>query len=115
MEVDITARQMEITPALRDYVHSRIAKAEKYVNRSYGARVVLEVNKLRHIAEIILHVKGEQLTAKEEGAEMYASIDGAMDKIEQQLRRYKGKNVHHKGGTSLADEAATIVGDELTD
>lgn len=108
MDVEITGRQMEITPALRDYVNTKVARAEKYVSRSFGARVILEVDKLRHIAEIILNVKGSQLTAKEEGEEMYASIDGAMTKIEQQLRRYKEKLSHHKGGTSLADEALHV-------
>ncbi|MDH5527623.1 MAG: ribosome-associated translation inhibitor RaiA [Nitrospirota bacterium] len=105
MEVEITGRQMEITPALREYVNSKVSRAEKYVSRSFGAHVILEVDKLRHIVEIIMNVKGSQLTAREEGDEMYASIDGAMTKIEQQLRRYKDKLSHHKGGTSLAEEA----------
>jgi putative sigma-54 modulation protein len=105
MEIEITGRQMEITPALRDYVNGKVGRAEKYVNRSFGAHVILEVDKLRHIAEIIMHVKGAQLTAREDGEEMYASIDGAMTKMEQQLRRYKDKLSHHKGGASLAEEA----------
>jgi putative sigma-54 modulation protein len=107
MEMDITGRQLEITPALRDYVKSKVAKAEKYVARSFGARVVLEVDKLRHIAEVIVNVKGAQITAKGEAEEMYAAIDKAMDKMEQQLRRYKDKLAHHKGGTSLTEEAVT--------
>jgi len=105
MEIEITGRQMDITPALRDYVHTRVAKAEKYVARNFGARVVLEVDKLTHVAEIILNVKGAQLTAKGEAEEMYAAIDKAMDKMEQQLRRYKDKLAHHKGGTSLTEES----------
>jgi len=105
MEVEITGRQLEVTPALRDYVRTRVAKAEKYVARNFGARVILEVDKLSHIAEIILNVKGAQLTAKGDAEEMYAAIDKAMDKVEHQLRRYKDKLAHHKGGTSLSDEA----------
>lgn len=105
MQVDITGRQMDITPALRDYVNSKVAKAEKYISRSFGAHVILEVDKLRHIAEIILNVKGAQITAREEADEMYASIDGAMSKVEQQLRRYKSKLAHHKGAPSLGVEA----------
>jgi putative sigma-54 modulation protein len=105
MEVEITGRQMDITPALRDYVHSRVDKAEKYVARNFGARVILEVDKLHHIAEIILNVKGAQITAKGDAEEMYAAIDKAMDKVEHQLRRYKDKLAHHKGGVSLSEES----------
>jgi putative sigma-54 modulation protein len=106
MEMDITGRQLEITPALRDYVRAKVAKADKYLARSFGARVILEVDKLRHIAEVILNVKGAQMTAKGEAEEMYAAIDKAMDKMEHQLRRYKDKLAHHKGGVSLTEETA---------
>jgi len=105
MQVEITGHQMDITPALRDYVNTKVSKAEKFIQRDYGVQVILEVEKLRHICEIIVNVKGSRITAKEEGEEMYASIDKAMDKIEQQLRRYKEKNSHHKGGTSTGQEA----------
>ena len=105
MEVEITGRQLEVTPALKAYVLEKVSKAEKYVARSFGARVVLEVDKLTHVAEVILKVKGAQITARAEADEMYAAIDKAMDKVEQQLRRYKEKLAHHKGGASLAEEA----------
>jgi putative sigma-54 modulation protein len=113
MEIEITGRQLEVTPALRDYVQTRVAKAEKYVARNFGARVILEVDKLRHLAEIILNVKGAQVTAKGEAEQMYAAIDNAMDKMEHQLRRYKDKLAHHKGGVSLTEEASEpLAGDE---
>lgn len=107
MDVEITGRQLEVTPALRAYVQDKVSKADKYVARSFGARVVLEVEGLTHVAEVILQVKGAQITAKAEAAEMYAAIDKAMDKVEHQLRRYKEKLAHHKGGASLAGEAVT--------
>jgi putative sigma-54 modulation protein len=107
MDVEITGRQLEVTPALRAYVQDKVSKADKYVARSFGSRVVLEVDHLTHVAEIILQVKGAQITAKAEADEMYAAIDKAMDKVEHQLRRYKEKLAHHKGGASLAEESVT--------
>jgi ribosome hibernation promoting factor len=107
MEVEITGRQLEVTPALRAYVLDKVSKADKYVARSFGARVILEVDNLTHVAEVILNVKGAQITAKADAEEMYAAIDKAMDKVEHQLRRYKEKLAHHKGGASLAEEAVT--------
>ncbi len=108
MQVDLTGKQMDITPALREYVQTKVNKAEKYLHRDYGVQVILEVNKLNHICEVIVNVKGNRLTAKETGDEMYASIDKAMDKVEQQLRKYKEKLSHHKGGTSVAEEALAV-------
>ncbi len=105
MQVEITGRQMDVTPALKEYVKSRVAKVEKYVHRDYGIRVVLEVDKLRHIAEIIVNLKGSRITAREEGEQMYASVDKAMDKVEQQLRRYKGKHTNHKGAPKLVEDS----------
>jgi len=107
MEVEITGRQLEVTPALKAYVRDKVAKAEKYVARNFGARVILEVEGLSHVAEVILNVKGAQITAKADADAMYAAIDKAMDKAEHQLRRYKEKLAHHKGGTSLSEEAVT--------
>ncbi len=105
MQVDLTGKQMDITPALRDYVNAKVNKAEKYLHRDYGVQVILEVNKLNHICEVIVNVKGTRITSKEVGEEMYASIDKAVDKVEQQLRKYKEKLSHHKGGTSVAEES----------
>jgi ribosome hibernation promoting factor len=105
MEVEITGRQLDVTPALRAYVIDKVGKAEKYVARNFGARVILEVDNLTHVAEVILNVKGAQMTAKAEAEAMYAAIDLAMDKMEHQLRRYKEKHAHHKGGASLSEEA----------
>ncbi len=108
MQVVVTARQMELTTALKDYVHNKVSKAEKYIHREYGVHVILEAHKLHHTAEIVVNVKGQQITAKGEGEDMYACIDKAMDKIEQQLRRYKEKLSHHKGSTSVGQEALVV-------
>jgi putative sigma-54 modulation protein len=108
MQVDITGKQMDLTPSLREYVNNKVNKAEKYLHRDYGVQVILEVNKLNHICEVIVNVKGGRITASETGDEMYASIDKAVDKIEHQLRKYKEKLSHHKGGTSIAEESLAV-------
>ena len=56
------------------------------------AQVVLDVVKLRHSAEIIIHAAGHTFTAKEESADLYAAIDLASDNIDEQLRRYKERH-----------------------
>lgn len=96
MQVTITGRHMEITQALRDYTQQRLKKVSRYSFKPIEAAVRFSVEKYRHTVEITLWVDGNRILAKEETDEMYRSIDMAMDKIEQRLRRYKEKLSRHK-------------------
>ena len=96
MQVTIAGRHMEVTQALRDYTMQRLKKLSRYSFKPIEAAVRLSVEKYRHMAEITLWVDGNRILAKEETDEMYRSIDMAMDKIEQRLRRYKEKLSRHK-------------------
>jgi putative sigma-54 modulation protein len=87
MQVLVTFRHMEATPALRQYAEQKVARCYKLMHRPVEAHVVLSVNKRRHIAEIILSGEHLHVNATEETGDLYSAIDLAMDKIERQLRR----------------------------
>lgn len=91
MHVNISARHVKLTPAIADYVQKKVDKARRFLDPLIWAQVVLSVEKTRHIAEIIIHSSGRTFTAKEESIDLYAAIDLASDKIDEQLRRYKEK------------------------
>jgi putative sigma-54 modulation protein len=95
MDVVITGRHVVITQALRDYTDEKFSRISRYSFKPMKAAVRLAVEKYRHMAEIILWVDGNRILAKEETDEMYQSIDLAMEKIEQRLRRYKEKLSQH--------------------
>ena len=97
MQIMITGRHLDVTPALREHTEARLKKLEKYLNKTKEAAVILTVEKHRHIAEISLRMDGFLVQAEEETGEMYASIDTAVDKIGRQLRRYKERLQDHKG------------------
>jgi putative sigma-54 modulation protein len=86
MQVLVTFRHMEATPALRQYAEQKVARCYKLMRRPVEAHVVLSVNKRRHIAEIILSGEHLHVNATEETGDLYSAIDLAMDKIERQLR-----------------------------
>lgn len=96
MQITITGRHVEITPALRDHAMQRLKKISCYSFEPMEATVRLAVEKYRHRAEIVLWVNGDRILAKEETDGMYRSIDLAMEKIEQRLRKYKEKLSRHK-------------------
>jgi putative sigma-54 modulation protein len=89
MELNITARHLKLTPAIADYVQKKLEKAKRFFGHLIWAQIILEVQKNRHIAEIVVHTTGRTLMAKKESIDLYAAIDLASDKIDEQLRRYK--------------------------
>lgn len=96
MEVVITGRQMEVTPALKEYIEGRARKIEKYSAKTTQIAFTLKVEKYRHIAEVLVRANGFLLQAEEETDEMYASVDQAMGKIERQFKKYKEKLSNHR-------------------
>lgn len=96
MEVVITGRQMEVTPALKEYIEGRARKIEKYSSKTTQVSFTLKVEKYRHIAEVLVRANGFLLQAEEETDEMYASVDQAMSKIERQFKKYKEKLSNHR-------------------
>ena len=96
MQVNITARHLKLTPAIADYVQKKLDKAHKYFDHLISSQVILDVEKNRHMAEIIIHAAGRTFTAREESTDLYAAIDLASDKIDAQLRRYKERRRGHR-------------------
>jgi putative sigma-54 modulation protein len=91
MNVQITAKNLELTNALKDYVEKKLVRIEKFFDYVLDISVVLEIQKNVHSAEILVNAKGVFLKGLERSEDLYASIDLAIDKIERQLSKYKEK------------------------
>lgn len=88
--VRITGRHLQVTEAIRSYAENKISNLHLDYPRIMEAHVILDVQKYRQSAEIILYCSNHiTIEAAEETSDMYASIDGATDKIAQQMRKYK--------------------------
>lgn len=112
MNIIVTGRHLEVTPALRSYAEEKIKKAGKYFNNVTEAIITLTVEKYRHKAEVQLRANGVLIQAEEVTAEMYSSIDQVMDKIERQLKKFKEKLTRHKGRGE--EEASPVPEESLT-
>lgn len=91
MNIQITARNIDLTDAIRQYAEKKVSKLEKYFDHITEANVLLEVQKNVHIVEVLLSAKGVFMKGLEKSEDLYASIDLAVDKIEKQLVKYKEK------------------------
>jgi putative sigma-54 modulation protein len=90
MIVTVKGKNVEVTDALRDYSEKKATKVSKFFEKSpVGAQVTLSTERGRHIVDITIQVNGLLLRGEEKTNDMYASIDGAIDKIERQVHKFK--------------------------
>lgn len=108
MKIDITGRQIEVTPALRDFAEEKLGKLERLLLEPLEAHVVLSITKHRHVAEIHVKSRTVVLSGTEETGDLYASIGEVVDKLERQALKHKEKVRDHKHRPALRDVAAAI-------
>ena len=98
MRIDITGRHVDITPALRQLIERRLTRVERLLNGgAVSANAVLTLEKYRHRAEIIVHARGDHtLRGLGEANGWTLSIRQAMEKVEQQAQKVKGKRSERK-------------------
>jgi len=96
MQLIITGKNVEVTDWLRSYVEKKIGKLDKYLPTIDEARVELAVEKTksaqdRQVVQVTVRSNGTILRAEETSADIFASIDAALDKMHRQIARFKGK------------------------
>jgi putative sigma-54 modulation protein len=91
MNVNVSGHHLEVTPAIRTYVHSKLERVARHFDHVIDAHVILTVDKQRQKAEATLHVRGKDLHCECEEADLYAAIDLLADKLDRQVLRYKDK------------------------
>jgi len=97
MEIQLTAKQLKVTPALREYVQQKMGKAQKYFDHIVWGQAFLFVEKRVHKAEMIVHAPGQTFRALATAADLYSAIDLASDKIDAQLKKHKERlKTRHK-------------------
>lgn len=91
MQTSLTGHHVEITQALRDFVHDKLERIERHFDTVTRVHVILSVEKLRHKAEATIHVAGNDIFADAVDGDMYAAIDALIDKIDRQIKKHKEK------------------------
>ncbi|MGE4283492.1 MAG: ribosome-associated translation inhibitor RaiA [Clostridia bacterium] len=89
MRFIITGRKIDVTNGLRDRIHKKLGKLEKFFEEDTEVHVTLEVEKDRQMIEVTIPFKGIFFRAEETTPDMYGSIDRVVDRLERQIRKNK--------------------------
>ncbi len=91
MNLNLTGRHLEITPAIRTHVAEKIAKIKGHFDGVMDVTVVLSVDKLRQKAEGSVHLSGKDVFVESENENLYVAIDDMVDKLDRQIVKHKEK------------------------
>ncbi|RLA47668.1 MAG: ribosome-associated translation inhibitor RaiA [Gammaproteobacteria bacterium] len=91
MQLNINGHHLDITDPIHDYVTNKIARLERHNDNITSISVILSVEKLVQKAEATVHGNGGEFFADSEHEDLYAAIDGLVDKLDRQLIKRKEK------------------------
>jgi putative sigma-54 modulation protein len=105
MLIETHGQQMDVTPALRDYVETKLGRLSRLYDPPLQVRTQLSIDKPDHRAEATVMVSGKTLHADARAADMYAAIDLLADKLDRMLVKEKKKMIdqHRRGGNPVRD------------
>ncbi len=91
MNLSVSGHHLEVTPAIRSYVQTKMERISRHFDHVIDAHVILSIDKLMQKAEVTLHVRGKDIHAECIDADLYAAIDLLVDKLDRQVIKYKDK------------------------
>ena len=103
MEVAFTFRHVESSEGVKNYAKEKLSRLQKYARAPLQAEVVLSHERHLFKVEVVLKGDGHRYAGLHESADMYASIDLVIDKLDRQMRDGKdaaGSRQRHKGGVA---------------
>ncbi len=112
MNFTISGHHLDITPALKEYVLTKLDRVTRHFDQVVDVNVLLSIEnkkekERRQKAEVTLHVKGRDIFVEDAQEDMYAAIDQVMDKLDRQVVRHKDKlQDHHHEASKRMDMGA---------
>jgi putative sigma-54 modulation protein len=106
MQINITGHHIEVTPALRAYVTEKLQRIYRHFDNVISIDVILKVENHHKQVEAKVNTAGKSLFAQDSGTDMYAAIDGLIDKLDKQVRRHKDRVRDHQA--TAAKRAASM-------
>lgn len=100
MNLHVSGHHVEITPAIRDYLSSKLQRILHHFDHVIDVNVILTVEKLRQKIEASVRVRGRDIFCESADADMYAAIDGLVDKLDRTIIKHKEKSLERRHGSA---------------
>lgn len=114
MRFEYTGRHVEVSPGIRKHVEDHFKKLEHIFNGTTAwTHVIIDVEKNRHIAELVVHWRDHTLAAKDINGDMYLALTRAIAKVEKQALKLKKKTIDRKQGAKRASSVAPTPDGQL--
>ena len=107
MNLHLTGRHVEITPAIRDYVVTKLSRINRHFDHVIDVNVIMTVEKLDRKIEVNCHLSGKDIHVEANDSDMYAAIDNLTDKLDRQILKHKERFQanHHAPGIKRFPQA----------
>lgn len=108
--ITIVGRNVYVTEAMKNYAMEKISKIDRFHNHVFDVHVTMDIQRIEHSVVIILKFNHFKIKVSASSTDMYVSIDKAVDKLQAQLRRWKGRiQDHHKKGVAAVDMQVNVL------
>ena len=97
MQLNITGHHVDVSPAVRRHVSSKLARIERHFDHVIDVHCILTTERLTYRAEATVHLEGGTIHADSVAEGMYAAIDGLVDKLDRQVKKHKEKQIDRLG------------------
>ncbi|MCC7483927.1 MAG: ribosome-associated translation inhibitor RaiA [Burkholderiales bacterium] len=110
MNLHLSGHHLEITPSIREYLSSKLARITHHFDHVIDVNVVLTVEKLDRKIEASVHLSGKDIHCESIHADMYAAIDGLVDKLDRTIIKHKEKSLERRHGAARGKRDGTAAG-----
>ncbi len=89
MNLTISGHHLELTPAIREYILSKLVRVRRHFDHVIDVNVLLSVEKLRQKAESTVNLRGKAIHVEAIDEDLYAAIDAMVDKLDRKVLKHK--------------------------
>jgi putative sigma-54 modulation protein len=106
MNLHLTGHHLEITPAIREYVSTKLRRIARHFDELIDLHAILERERSHYKVEAGVHARGKEIFCESVDADIYAAIDALADKLDRAIIKHKEKSLEHRHtGTPLKHRA----------
>ncbi len=96
MEINITKRHVKVPEGFQDQLTEKLDRLERFFEKITSCHVILDEEHTDKTVEIVMSIMGATLTAKAKADSLGAAADGAVSKLERQLKKSNERVKSHK-------------------